>query len=89
MLPCKIIGGEAALSPHPTDMSTFTQFIDTDVIALRTAVYGEGFGSILLDDVECVGSEPELQLCRNNGVGSHDCGHSEDAVVICLRNNGT
>ncbi|NXE70824.1 DMBT1 protein, partial [Calcarius ornatus] len=42
-----------------------------------------GSGRIFLDDVQCRGDEPSLQMCRHNGWGVHDCRHVEDASVIC------
>jgi hypothetical protein len=52
-------------------------------VAYSNARYGEGEGPILLDDVECFGFEPLLQLCQHNGVGNNNCGHFEDAGVSC------
>ena len=54
--------------------------------AYNSAYYGEGNGSILLDDVNCgLGIEPSLFSCRHNGVGNHNCDHSEDASVRCRK----
>ena len=39
--------------------------------------------SIYLDDVHCLGDEPALSYCVHNGIGVHNCGHYEDASVIC------
>ena len=36
-----------------------------------------------MDNLACVGDESELTACGHNGVGSHDCGHYEDAGVYC------
>uniref|UniRef100_A0A8C5U8V8 SRCR domain-containing protein n=1 Tax=Malurus cyaneus samueli TaxID=2593467 RepID=A0A8C5U8V8_9PASS len=53
------------------------------VDAPRSARFGLGSGRIFLDDVQCRGDEPSLQMCRHNGWGVHNCGHVEDASVIC------
>ena len=51
--------------------------------ATRMASFGIGSGPIHLDDVACTGHENDLLSCRHGGVGTHNCGHSEDAGVIC------
>ncbi|XP_025756229.1 deleted in malignant brain tumors 1 protein-like [Oreochromis niloticus] len=51
--------------------------------AAVSASFGEGSGSIWLDDVSCSGSERSLTECQNRGFGTHDCTHSKDAGVVC------
>ena len=52
-------------------------------IARSEAFYGQGSGDILLDNVGCTGNETRLIDCSNNGIGIHNCRHSEDASVTC------
>ncbi|XP_035676051.1 deleted in malignant brain tumors 1 protein-like [Branchiostoma floridae] len=47
------------------------------------ADFGTGSGQIWLDNLACGGSESSIEYCRHNGWGSHNCGHGEDAGVVC------
>ncbi|XP_061599591.1 HHIP-like protein 1 [Cololabis saira] len=52
--------------------------------AARNAEFGEGREMrILLDDVQCEGTESSLLDCMHPGVGTSNCAHYEDAGVIC------
>ena len=52
---------------------------------MRRAGFGSGSGMIVLDDLDCTGSETSLFDCPSDSqVLVHDCDHSEDAGVRCL-----
>ena len=57
----------------------------TDAQARSFAAFGQGTGPILLDNVACTGNEARLFDCPNNGIGIHNCLHSEDAGAVCNR----
>ena len=52
-------------------------------MAVAVQEYGGGRGPILLDDVDCDGHERTLLECFYPAIGDHNCGHHEDAGVVC------
>ncbi|XP_078795055.1 scavenger receptor cysteine-rich domain-containing protein DMBT1-like [Oryzias latipes] len=55
----------------------------TALHAPGSAHFGQGSGTIWLDNVACYGSESSLTECGHNDYGEHNCNHGEDAGVIC------
>ena len=51
--------------------------------AYSRAHFGQGSGTIWMDNVACSGSESKLKDCSFNGWGTHNCRHSEDASISC------
>ncbi|XP_060941227.1 deleted in malignant brain tumors 1 protein [Limanda limanda] len=56
--------------------------------APQSARFGQGSGPIWLDNVICSGREPSITDCRHPGLGVHNCGHNEDASVVCECSTG-
>ena len=53
------------------------------VTTYHRARFGRGTGPIIMDDLNCVGNEYSPFGCRMRAIGTHNCGHHEDASVTC------
>ncbi|XP_076852115.1 uncharacterized protein LOC143504704 isoform X1 [Brachyhypopomus gauderio] len=51
--------------------------------APTSAHFGQGREPTWLDDVQCKGTEIYLDHCSHGGYGVENCGHTEDAGVVC------
>ena len=51
---------------------------------IHGAYFGQGVGSIALNNVHCNGNESTLLNCSHNGLFVHNCDHSKDASVQCI-----
>ena len=60
-----------------------THFYVTDATGYSSAYFGQGNGSVVLDNVACVGNEIRLVDCQYTA--NDNCSHSEDAGVSCKR----
>lgn len=60
-----------------------TLYFSIGASAVTNARLGQGSGAIFLDNVRCDGSESRLFDCPANPIGTHNCGHHEDAGVRC------
>lgn len=52
-------------------------------ISMSCSTFGFGNGPILLDDVDCLGTETDIGVCKHRGWTIHNCNHVEDVAVRC------
>ena len=50
---------------------------------MQYSYFGPGSGLILIDDLDCTGTETSLFNCSHLGIGTSNCFHSEDISVLC------
>ena len=51
--------------------------------AVGSAGFGQGSGTILLDNVQCTTNQSNIFDCIHTGFENHNCWHGEDAGVRC------
>lgn len=56
---------------------------DVAISAPSKAAYGQGSGTIWLDNMACDGNENSIAECLHGGWGENNCNHAEDASVVC------
>ena len=54
-----------------------------NAIAFGNGYFGQGNGTIWLDDVQCEGNENFLFQCPAADFGDHNCAHFEDVGIRC------
>ena len=47
---------------------------------------GGGSGSILVDNLQCNGSETSVAECSHSGWNTHNCNHGQDVGIRCFGN---
>ena len=72
----------AKIDDTSTALHFFSVPSSTDATAVSLAFFGKGTGPILLDSVQCNGTEDRLIDCVHDSSTS-DCLHTEDASVRC------
>ncbi|CAC5384294.1 DMBT1 [Mytilus coruscus] len=45
--------------------------------------FGPGNGLILLENIDCEGTETDIASCASNGWGHSDCSHDQDVSLLC------
>ena len=58
-------------------------FLPDTVVGFPNARFGAGKGLIILDNVECAGTEHNILSCNHSGLFQQNCHHFEDASVSC------
>ena len=61
----------------------YPEGVEKTITTGSSDAFQSGTGEILMDGLECVGSEKELKDCHFNGWGINDCRHFEDIALIC------
>jgi len=61
-----------------------------DLLLVLTRVYpdaafGVGTGDIVIDELQCSGSEDDVQFCASSPWLTHDCAHWQDVGIDCGR----
>ena len=53
------------------------------ILNAASAGFGVATGPVLIDETRCAGTESRLIYCRHNGIGTHNCAHSQDVGLRC------
>ena len=62
----------------------FSRVFYSDSAVYESTTSSPGSGPILLNNMNCNGTEESVFDCQNSKVESDECDHNEDVVVSCL-----
>ena len=68
---------------HYTSIIFVISFKTIVGIAKNSATYGQGSGTIAIENVACSGTESQLLACSSSPIFGTTCSHNEDAGVVC------
>ena len=60
-------------------------FFRSIAVPIDGAYFGQGTGTVLLNGLECTGTETNIGFCNKNPLRDNKCSHSTDAGLMCLR----
>lgn len=55
----------------------------TPLEAKSGAFFGQGTGTVWMEDLKCTGQELTVKQCPSKALGTSTCSHTQDAGVIC------
>ena len=79
---CVCFSALCLINPQKKFQMCIVSHIREGARAYSSAFFGQGNGTILLDDVSCNSTEAKLTSCRYDP-STADCSHEEDAGVRC------
>lgn len=82
---------EEKTGPYIVNTFTYSTILKTlhfpfrreGAVAKKGGEFRSGVGDIMLDDVQCKGTERSIYNCSHRGLRRNNCRHIEDAGVVC------
>ena len=78
----KILANLVSIDHRNTDTDPYF-FSTAPAVRQSFSVNETAVRPILINNVTCAGTETRLTDCPHNGLGTHNCSHTQDAAVSC------
>ena len=80
---CRKLGFSGQSKTHNSLVTNDKAVLCLDAVAFSNAHFGPGIGDILLNNIQCLGSEASLLDCTRDATAVCSTGHYEDAGLRC------